>query len=176
MSDMQSIFETLLAAQAGKSNPPVTQWSPTEIRDIDLRIDADGRWFHQGGEIKRMGLVRVFASVLRRDGDEYFLVTPREKFIVRVVDAPLIVVDFTVQGHDAEQQVLFSTNTDEHMLIDTEHPLSVRHGVPYVDVHRGLQAKFNRPAYYRLVDCARVDGAQMWLDSCGLSFSLGATA
>ena len=176
-------IEELLADQRG--NPPIEKWHPDLSGDIDIRIDRDGRWFHEGAEIQRKALVKLFASILRCEEDgEYYLVTPVEKWRIQVEDAPLQAIDAEIEGEGGDRRILFTTNHDRRYLLDAEHPLRVetRDGEPrpYLTLERGLEALVQRAVFYRLVENAarEVDTPQgkTWvIDSCGETFTLGST-
>ena len=155
--------------------PPVENWHPDREGASEMRIDAQGRWFHQGGEIKREALVRVFSTILRREGDRYFLVTPVEKLSVEVEDAPFVVVGMDVRGAGESQEIVFVTHTDDLVIADAEHPIRIAEGAeirPYVEVRAGLEALINRAVYYRLAELAveTRDGYGVW--SSGVFFLL----
>src|SRR5512139_91719 len=109
----QGGLEAIAAAVPKKGLPPVEQWNPPFCGDIDMRIDADGAWYYQGTPIGRPALVRLFASVLKREGDKYFLVTPVEKVGLIVVDAPFLAVELQVIRESRGQVLRFRTNTDD---------------------------------------------------------------
>ncbi len=164
----------LLGNQRGK--PPIHKWRPELSGDIDIVIRADGRWFHEGGEIRRQELVKLFASILRREADGcYYLVTPVEKWRIRVEDQPFLMVDL----EHATDQVLMKSNTDEWVPVDAEHPLEVstnnETGEPYptLQLDHGLRAKVGRAVFYRLVELADKESGQLWVRSAGEAFSLG---
>ncbi|MDA8536325.1 DUF1285 domain-containing protein [Alphaproteobacteria bacterium] len=134
-------------------------------QQFDIRIASDGRWFHEGDEIRRFELVKLFASILVLDDDgEYWLATPAEKGRITVDDAPFIVRDMTVKAGVRSQQneICFQTNIDEMVLLDIKHPLQLRAAKqspdlrPYIEVRDGLLAKLSRPVYYQLADYAEV--------------------
>lgn len=164
------------------SRPPVDKWNPALSGDIDIRIAHDGRWFHEGDEIRRLPLVKLFASILKREGDDYFLVTPVEKWRIQVEDAPLVVVDFSRRGKGEAQQLAFKTNTDDIVVADEDHPIKLQKrgegGVdqllPYLIVRDNLPARINRNVYYHLVDMALAEGGDeaVMVRSCGCSFPL----
>ena len=134
--------------------PPVHLWNPDFCGDLDMRIARDGTWFYLGTPIGRPELVRLFSTILRRDGDDYFLVTPVEKVGITVDDAPFVAVDFEVQGDD----LIFETNVGDHVTADADHPIRVvrdpKSGEPspYVLVRANLEALIDRKSFYRLVD------------------------
>jgi hypothetical protein len=140
--------------------PPVHLWNPPYCGELDIRIAADGTWFYLGTPIGRPALVRLFASVLKREGERYFLVTPVEKVGIIVEDAPFLAVEMSAaQPSPSEPQPLlhFRTNMDERVACDAEHPLrfepQARGGglTPYLHVRAGLWAKVTRAVYYDLV-------------------------
>jgi uncharacterized protein len=176
---MDSLFESLAALEAGKKRPPVTTWRPERIGTIDIRIAVDGTWYHEGAPIRREALVRLFASVLRRDPDGYCLVTPAEKLLIRVDDAPFVAVDMEVQGEGRERGLLFVTNVGDAVVADAAHPIRVADTAdgprPYVRVRDALEALVSRPVYYRLVECAVDEGGELAVYSRGARFVLGSS-
>ena len=155
-----------LARKADKGrnyeSPPLHLWNPPLSGDIPIVITADGSWFHEGGRIKRESLVQLFASILRREEDgDYYLVTPAEKWRIKVESHPLVVIDITVL--DAGDTVLEATlNTGKKVKIGKEYPLFLDAEVGEVAAIRldhGLSALFGRAAWYRLVEMAEeIDG------------------
>jgi hypothetical protein len=146
------------AARDGKGPPPVHLWNPPFCGDIDMRIAADGTWFYQGTPIGRPALVRLFAGVLKREGDRHYLVTPVEKVGIKVEDAPFVAVDWTRDG-DA---LSFLTNVGDRVTAGPENPIRVTRDLaddtprPYVHVRRGLEALIDRKSFYRLVEIGEV--------------------
>jgi len=159
---------------------------PEPCGDFDIRIDRDGRWFYHGSPINRMALVKLFASVLRRDADgAYWLVTPVEAVRVRVDETPFTAVALSATGTGRTQVLTVRTNLDESVTIDAEHgirlaaPDAEGARVPYVNVRDGLEARVLRSVYYDLIALG-VDAAQendqiygVW--SAGCFFPLGTT-
>jgi uncharacterized protein len=144
------------AARAGPA--PVHLWNPPYCGDLDLRIASDGTWFYLNSPIGRPGLVKLFASVLKREGDKYFLVTPVEKCGITVDDAPFLAVELDVWTNPQGTQTLhFRTNVDERVTCGREHPLrferqpATRGLKPYLHVRRNLWALLARPLLYQLV-------------------------
>jgi uncharacterized protein len=129
-----------------------------ELGDLDMRIARDGTWFYRGSPIARMKLVKLFASVLRREPDGlYWLVTPAERGRVAVEDAPFIAVAVDRLGEGRAQRLIFRTNLDEIVTADADHPLRVETAAdgapaPYILVRPGLEARLARPVFYELVE------------------------
>lgn len=133
-------------------------------RDLGLRIASDGEWYYQDSPIRRLELVKLFASVLRREADgSYWLVTPVERGRIAVEDAPFVAVELARAGQGSGQQLRLRTNLDEWVTIGPRHPIRLRRpaGVaedsgpaPYVEVRDGLEARLARPVYYELVELA----------------------
>ncbi|MEQ6203102.1 DUF1285 domain-containing protein [Sulfitobacter sp. HNIBRBA2951] len=138
--------------------PPVETWNPPFCGDIDMEIRRDGTWFYEGTPIGRQGLVKLFASILIREEDDYFLVTPVEKVGIRVADAPFVAVDFEASGEGTAQRLTFTTNLEDITVAGEDAPLRfVRdpdsgEPSPYVRVRRNLEALIDRKSFYRLVD------------------------
>ncbi len=138
--------------------PPVETWNPPFCGDIDIEIRRDGTWFYEGTPIGRPGLVKLFASILLREEDKYFLVTPVEKVGIRVHDAPFIAVDFETSGEGDAQRLTFTTNLEDITVAGPSAPLRFARDAetgepsPYVRVRRNLEALIDRKSFYRLVD------------------------
>jgi hypothetical protein len=139
-----------------KGPPPVDRWNPPFCGDIDMRIDVNGTWYYQGSPIGRLPLVKLFASVLKREGEKYFLVTPVEKVGMIVEDAPFLAVELKA-AHNDVQVLKFRTNLDEWVDAGPGHPLRFEPepetgGLrPYLHIRRELWAKVTRALYYDLV-------------------------
>ena len=130
-------------------------------QEFDIRIAADGSWYHEGGLIGRPALVKLFSSVLRREADgSYWLVTPVERGRIEVEDAPFIITSVDVEGAGDTQQLRFRTNVDDEVLLGPENPLAMRPVAggnegglrPYVLVRDGLEARVARPVFYELAE------------------------
>ena len=154
------------AAAASKGPPPVERWNPPFCGDIDMRIAADGTWFYNGTPIGRPALVKLFASILRKDPDRFVLVTPVERVGIEVEDAPFLAVEMAVEGEGAARRIAFRTNVDDLAPVDAAHPLRFEKdeagGVkPYVLVRGDLWALVTRALTYDLVELGEdrvVDG------------------
>jgi len=179
MSDAESLFDTLAALQADKRLPPVGQWHPEREGHIDIRIAADGTWYHDGSPILRPAMVRVFSTVLRKDPDGYCLVTPAEKLLIEVEDAPFIAVDMEIRGDGQGRDLMFVTNVDDYVIADGEHRLWVvdpeTEPRPYLHVRDGLNALLTRAVFYRLVELGIQEGDEYCVYSRGQRFTLGST-
>ena len=157
---------------AARKLPPVDQWRPAASSDSLMRIAADGRWFHDGGEITRPAMVRAFASLLMRDEQgRHWLVTPQEKQSIAVEDAAFIAVD--VKRED--DALVFRLNTDDLVIAGPEHPIRAA-GDPetpavYLAVMRGTEARLNRSNYAQLAEIAMED-ADLTVTSRGAKFPL----
>ncbi|WP_068312366.1 DUF1285 domain-containing protein [Aliiruegeria sabulilitoris] len=150
-----------LAASASKvatsgKLPPVHLWDPPFCGDLDMEIRRDGTWFYQGTPIGRAALVKLFSTILRRDGDDYFLVTPVEKVGIRVQDAPFVAIDANFAGEGEDQVITFTTNVGDTVTAGPEHPIRVERDPetgepsPYVLVRVNLEALIDRKTFYRL--------------------------
>lgn len=155
----------------GEGLPPVHLWNPDFCGDIDMRIARDGTWFYLGTPIGRKPMVRLFSTIIRREGDDYFLVTPVEKVGITVDDAPFVAVLMEVEGEGQSQVLRFTSNVDEVIEAGAEHPLRVtvdpttQEPAPYLHVRSNLEALIHRNVFYQLVDLCvmrEIDG-QRWL-------------
>lgn len=158
-------------------------WHPPLCGDSEMRISRDGRWFHQGRVIDKAALVQLFSRLLRREGEQYFLVTPVEKFSIRVDVAPFVSHGITVQGEGVEQNIYITTNLADTVLIGPQHPLWVdvdpqtQEPTPYTSIGDNLAVLLQRSDFYQLVEYAQeqtLDGKQvMGVWSQGEFYCLG---
>ncbi len=162
-----------------KGPPPVHLWNPPFCGDLDMRIATDGTWFYLKTPIGRPALVKLFASVLKREDDRYFLVTPVEKCGIQVDDAPFLAVEMKVEERDGVRVLNFRTNVDDWVACGSEHALRFEPepdtgGLkPYLHVRRDLWAKVSRPLFYDLVELGEerdVSGVQMFGVASGGEF------
>lgn len=166
-------------AAAGRALPPVERWDPAHCGDIDIRIARDGTWYHQGTPIGRKELVRLFSTILRKDGADYVLVTPAEKMRIQVEDAPFLAVLLDVEGEGRGQVLSFTTNVGDRATAGTDNPIRVEtdpvseEPAPYVHVRKGLEAKIARAVFYQLADLAVRDGDRLGVWSGGVFFPIG---
>ncbi len=163
-----SLAEIAEIAEAQKL-PPVDQWAPEHTGNSEMRIAADGTWYHQGDPITRPAMVRAFSTMLRREqNNSYALVTPYQKLSIEVEDAPFVAVELENEGAGADRKLAFRLNTDHLIVADDLQKLSFPNDDtdprPYLHVRGGLEAVVARPVYYALVDMALEDD----LDPFGL--------
>jgi hypothetical protein len=141
---------------AAKGAPPVHLWNPPFCGDLDMRIAADGTWYYLKTPIGRPALVKLFASVLKREGDKYYLVTPVEKCGIVVEDAPFLAVELKVETQAGGRVLLFRTNVDDWVACGPQHalrfePEPATGGLkPYLHVRADLWAKVTRALFYDL--------------------------
>lgn len=177
MTSLDSLAELLeKAAGDAQQLPPVERWNPALTGDLDMRIARDGRWFYLGSEIRRERLVRLFSTILKREGDDYFLVTPVEKWRIQVDDLPFVAT--TVERVDGA--LVFGINVGVTVVAGPEHPLLVEtdevSGEPHprLRVRRNLDALVHRNVFYQLVAWAEDDGrGQLLVNSRDSRFLLG---
>lgn len=186
-SGLTGLAARLGGAGLARGPAPVERWNPPFCGDIDMRIATDGTWFYAGTPIGREAMVRLFASVLRRDDDgRTYLVTPVEKCGITVEDVPFLAVDLVGEGDDEAQVLTMRTNVDDVVTVGADHPLRFahdpgNHGLkPYVLVRGRLEARLTRAVLYDLVERgseSMVDGATwfgVW--SAGRFFPIVPTA
>jgi hypothetical protein len=167
---------------AEKGPPPVHLWNPPFCGDLDMRIATDGTWFYLKTPIGRPALVKLFASVLKREDNRYFLVTPVEKCGITVDDAPFLAVELEVTQGERGRTLRFRTNVDDWVDCDGEHVLRFEpeHATgglkPYLHVRRDLWAKVTRALFYDLVELGEerdIDGRRMFgIVSAGEFFAM----
>jgi uncharacterized protein len=158
--------------------------APQECGQFDIHIGYDGSWFYRGSPIKRMALVRLFSTVLRRDAaGTFWLETPAERGTITVEDAPFLAVALESAGSGPDQEIILRTNVDDTVAIDADHPLRLAtddatgEPRPYIWVRNGLEARLIRPVFYQLVELGteeRVGNATLFgVWSKGKFFPLG---
>lgn len=145
--DAQNAVKGLIPS---KGPAPVHLWNPPFCGDIDMHIDRDGGWHYMGSPITRMAMVRLFANVLKREGDRHFLVTPVEKVGITVEDVPFVITDMAVGGN-----ITLVSHLGDEVPLTT---LRMAGGVPYAPVRGGMEGRIDRKTFYRLADLAEVRG------------------
>ena len=159
---------------------------PDICGDFNMRIDRNGQWYYQGSPIGRLSLVKLFATVLRRDEEGvHWLTTPVENGRIDVEDSAFIAVELLTEGVGRDQIVRFRTNLDDVVTLDAEHPLRVAQESasgeprPYIYVRKGLEARIARPVFYHLIEKgepAPGDDGNFGVWSGGQFFALGKLA
>jgi hypothetical protein len=175
-------FQSQISSQ-NAALPPVDKWDPDFCGDIDIQIKHDGSWFYMGTPIGRKPLVKLFASVLKREDDLYFLVTPVEKVGIQVEDVPFIITEWQKQG----SKLTLTTNTGQDLIVSSENPIQIfadkKTGalLPYALVRRNLWARLHQNVFYQLAELAVDHGEEqelegkrhLMLESGDYRFSLG---
>jgi hypothetical protein len=170
----------LAEAAAARRLPPLDQWTPERTGDSEMRIAADGTWWHQGGRITRPAMVRAFSALLTRDADgQHWLVTPFERLTIAVDDAAFIATDMEARSDETGRTILaFRLNTDDVLLLGPDHRLRVAGTAElpafYIGVRHGTEARLNRSTYGQLIDHAlEVSSADaLAIESLGVQFGL----
>lgn len=176
----EPLFERLQSLQAEfRGHPPVHKWHPDLCGDMDLVICRDGRWIHEGTEIRRQPLINLFASILKREGDDYFLVSPVEKWRIQVEDVPFLITQVARGEAGGDGPLLVTTNTEEVLPLTRDRQWQLRpfgepaQPVPYIEVRDDLFARVSREVYYQLVEWGEDRSGELWLHSDGNDFLLG---
>ena len=155
--DAEGLVASISAVKT-RGLPPVHLWNPPFCGDLDMRIARDGTWFYQGTPIGRPGLVKLFSSILKREDEKYFLVTPVEKVGITVDDAPFVAIDFEAEGAGKDQILTFTTHVDDTAVAGPDHPIRVVRDPetgepsPYILIRADLEALIDRKSFYRLVE------------------------
>ena len=161
-----------------RSHPPVDRWNPDHCGQSDMRIAADGTWFHMGTPITRPAMVRLFSTVLRREPDgTHLLVTPVEKLSILVDVTAFRAIAMTSEGEGEARTIAFELDSGDAIILGPDHPLTVTDDgtgpSPRFAVRHGLEALIARPLYYELTEIALAEGYQppgIW--SSGAFFAL----
>lgn len=171
-------LERLLEQIKGQSQPPVEQWNPEFCGELDMRISRNGDWYYQGSPIGRKAMVKLFASILKREQDRYYLVTPVEKVGIQVEATPFVVT----QAQLVEGTWILTNNLDESAPLDKDHPLDTQSepDTPTVTWRRNLSARVHQNVMYQwqteALDQEGVDvEGRLWLPSAGERFLLAHT-
>ena len=169
-------LDALVRQYADRKLPPVASWHPETTRDSDIRIDSVGHWYYRGSRIERARMVALFSTILRRESDNYYLITPHEKLRVVVEDVPFVVQLMEVTGRGTAQQLRFTDNTGNRFTAGSQNKLWIAHGdnesKPYCIVRDNLAALLSRPVYYQLADLIVRVNSQIGVYSDGVFFPL----
>jgi len=170
---MPASLESLVAQFGTRELPPVETWRPEKTSSIDITIDRAGDWHYNGSKIERKRMVSLFSTILWREDNTYYLVTPVEKLRIEVEDAPFVAVLMDVQGSEELQVLRFTDNTGNDFIADTDHPISLSEsGHPYVIVRRNLPALLARAVFYQLTDLLQTHENKQGVWSAGTFFEL----
>ena len=182
IDNLSQYLKSAAGTREGRAIPPLENWHPEQIDDMDLVIKANGEWWHEGGHMTRESLVSLFATILWKEEKEgvteYFLKTPVQKLRIQVQDAPLLINDVGIVNEDTNSWLEFTTTTGDVVRLDDEHPIFLRpydsvndmdavhnsHGEenqqltsevqmrPYMLVRNGLTALIGRNVFYHLTE------------------------
>ena len=175
--DLGSFQEQISSQQAAL--PPIEKWNPDFCGNIDMQIKRDGSWFYMGTQIGREALVKLFASVLKREGEDYFLVTPVEKVGIKVADSPFVIT----QWQKKESKLLLTSNIGDVIEVTKENPIQLFKDkitgatLPYALVRSSLWARLHQNVFYQMAELGQehnIDGqSHLTLTSGNYRFSLG---
>ena len=181
MSELEQILADIQSQDATQATR--LQWNPPQQGVIDIRIAADGSWYHEGRRFQRDAMVKLFAGILRREDDGYYLVTPAEKLAIEVEDAPFVAALVERLDDGNGEAIVFTTNIGERIVVDREHPLRIDTDAqtgqprPYVRLRDGIEALISRSAFYDLLNLAYEKkgdaGNCLAVTSMGQEFELG---
>lgn len=172
-------LDKLLASLEQVKHAPTELWDPSHCGTVPIHINERGEWSYQDSPIRRERLVRLLASVLIKEGEQYYLVTPVEKMAITVADVPFLVTQWRWHAEAEPPVMQLTTNIGDEFPLSEEHPLLMRDGIPYAVVGRGLLARIHRNVYYQWVEslfdqALQLDeNGQLTLTSAGKSFKLG---
>ena len=182
MADRDKKHGVVASAAPGGKPAKAGGRAPQDCGDIGLKIARDGTWYYQGSPIGRKPLVKLFASVLTLDEDgRHYLVTPVEKVLIAVEDAPFLAIAMDAEGEGERQLLRFRTNLDEVVAAGSDHRLQFRAEsdgsfTPFIEVRNGLVARLLRPVYYDLVAAAAEKDGAIGVWSGGVYFPFPPTA
>ena len=179
--DLGKLIKMAQAQADGSGERPVDKWNPEYCGEMDMVIKADGSWWHEGTRITREPLVKLFASILRKDDDgQTYLVTPVEKIRIEVESAPFTAIRVDVEGEGEKQRVFFTTNMGDVVEASAERPIRVetdpatQEPKPFVGVRGRLEALMTRPVFYELVEHAtEKNSGELGVYASGAYFPLG---
>ncbi len=183
MSELEQILSAIESDES--THATRRHWNPRHQGEIDIRIAADGSWFHEGRRFQRDAMVKLFAGILRREDNDYYLVTPVEKLRIQVEDAPFVANLVERVDDNGKTAIVFTTNIGERIVVDSDHAIRVdidtntREPRPYVHFHDGIEALIGRSAFFDLLnfahEIARDGGRYLAVTSMGQEFELGST-
>lgn len=156
--NLTDIAQYIKGGQSGhkRSIPPLDQWHPKHCGTMDLKVLANGEWWHEGQLIKRQAMIELFATVLWKEEDKFYLKTPVEQIEIEVEDEPLFVNQVDQVEIAGKIYLQLTTTTHDVVIVDEDHPIFMRafQGElrPYVHVRFGINALIQRAAFFHLVE------------------------
>ena len=156
--NLSNISQYLKNAQSShkRSIPPLDQWHPKHCGAMDLKVKANGEWWHEGQLIKRQSMIDLFSTVLWKEGGKFYLKTPVEQIEIEVEDEPLFVNSVEQIQLEGLNYIQLSTTTQDVVIVDQEHPIFMREFDgelrPYVHVRFGINALIQRASFFHLVE------------------------
>ncbi len=178
--DLANIIKAAKSQGDGTGERPVDKWNPAYCGEMDMVIRANGSWWHEGTRITREPLVKLFASILRKDEDgETYLVTPVEKIKIKVEKGHFTAIRVDAKGEGDDRRLYFTTNLDEIVEAGPARPIRVEidevsgEPTPYVTIRGRLEALMTRPVFYELVELGEADGDELFVSSAGERFLIG---
>ncbi len=183
MVQSNTSFESIMSYLSTQESklPPIEKWDPAYCGEMDLVIKANGEWWHEQSPIGRKKLYKLFSTIIKKTGDEYFLVTPAEKIKIQVEWQPFVIIDFQTVEVEGVTCYEFVDNCDNKQLLSQAEQLAFsqyqQQSLPIINIRRNLFASFSRSCYYRLIEQAdsveQKDGMVLQIQSNGLTFELG---
>ena len=179
MPDLKEIEKQLNQSSEPRRIPPVDKWNPDFCGDLDMQITRDGRWIHEGGEIKRQTMVNLFSSILWKEEDNYYLKTPVEKVGIQVEDVPFHITGLDIVQGEQGQELIFTSSTEDVIKACPENPLRITtdpisgEPSPYLMVRYGMEGRLNRNVFYQLAESAQERDGEFGVESCGEWFVIG---
>lgn len=163
----------ILAEISAQKTAPVEKWNPEVCGEIDIQILKDGQWLHEGRPFSRISMVKLFASLLKLEEDQYYLVTPVEKLRIRVEDTPFVVIASEL----IDDSWVITSNLDEKQLLNIDHPLDTSDpDSPKLIWRNNLPARVQQNVMYQwqmhALDHGGFDGESLWLKSGDSRFLL----
>ena len=160
--NFKDIAQYLKDAQAGhnRSIPPLDQFNPKHCGTMDLKVKANGEWWHEGQLIKRQALIDLFSTVLWKEQGKFYLKTPVEQIEIEVEDEPLFVNQVDQVEIDGKTYIQFTTTTQDIVIVDQQHPIFMREYEselrPYIYVRFGINALIQRSAFFHLIEMGQL--------------------
>lgn len=167
---------TALSKQLSEPSKPFDSWQPAQCGELPIMINEQGQWFYDGSEITRPAMVKLFASVVCKEGEQFYLKTPIEKIAIEVQDAPFVIVSWHIENTAQGQVMCCVDNLARQWLISAEQPLYIKNyknaAVPYLQLPYGCSARVSRSVFYQWAEIADADERGYFIKSAGGKFYL----